>query len=153
MEDFIAEYQLISDDEMLRQLTQVKILSRGEPPMPMSDYRGYQLSETAFKQNFGSLLPRNPFNKRIYALFFKVALPFNCDIRDHGNVIISPLNFTILFRLISELRTLGYPSHWLCEALTNILDNKVMTTGRPPRKLPQKVADVKRSYPVPRAKA
>jgi hypothetical protein len=42
---------------------------------------------------------------------------------------------------------LGYPSHWLSEAVNNILDDKVVTSARPPWKLPMKVPDVQHDYP------
>lgn len=99
------------------------------------------------RRNFSDLLPRKPFNKWFYAIFFKLALPFNCDIRYFQVIIYAPLNFTIIFRLLCQLRLLGYPSHWLSEALTNILDDKVITSARPPWKLPMKVPDVKHDYP------
>ncbi|KAH7369665.1 hypothetical protein BKA65DRAFT_544397 [Rhexocercosporidium sp. MPI-PUGE-AT-0058] len=46
-----------------------------------------------------------------------------------------------------HLRTLGYPSYWLSEILTNIIQDNVVTTCRPPRTLRRKVVDIKREYP------
>jgi hypothetical protein len=146
MEQFVAEYQLITDDQMLEQLTQVMIVARGQAPLPMADYTAYGSFATTLKRDFGTLLPRKAFNVWFYGLFFKLALPFFCDITQFSTIVIAPLNFTILFRLLSRLRLIGYPSHWLSEVLTNIIENNVITTCRPPRKLPMDVADVNRIY-------
>jgi hypothetical protein len=154
VEEFLAEYQLITDDDMLDKLTNVTIVHRGGGPMPLADYTAYVCTSNMkapgpsdHRHKFPHLLPRTPFNKWLYGLFFKLALPFNCNIRDFTITIYAPLNLTILFRLLHQLRILGYPSHWLHEALLNILQNTVHTTARPPRTLPMRPADVARVHP------
>ncbi|KAI9645883.1 hypothetical protein NHQ30_005319 [Ciborinia camelliae] len=146
LESFLAEYQLITDTKMLQQLTSVTVLSRGMFPWPMADYTHYGVSESLHR-SFGDLLPRKPFMKWFFALFLRLAIPYNLDLRQFQSVIYSPLNLSILFRLVVHLRAIGYPSHWLSEALSNILESKVRTTARPPRKSPNSVAEVKREHP------
>jgi hypothetical protein len=150
LEHFLAEYQLISNFDMLLKLTQVKVLFAGSQPVPMADYTLYQAQWPPKPHNFRSLLPRKAFCKRLYGLFFKLALPMPSDMLEFLVIIHSPLNLTILFRLISQLRKIGYPSHWLSEILINILENKVITTSRLPRSLPVRIEDIKQDYPEKR---
>ena len=149
IETFLSEYQLIPDGATLQKLTQVNILGKPPPehPMPMVNYTYYMWSQPSSTFVYPDLLPRKAFNKWFYALFFRLALPFNQNIADTPKIIISPLNLTIIFRLISHTCALGYPSHWLSEALANIIENKVVTTGRPPRKKPLRAEDVRREHP------
>ncbi|TVY92831.1 hypothetical protein LAWI1_G006042 [Lachnellula willkommii] len=145
--DYLSEYQLITDDKMLLQLAQTIILIRENKdfPWPMADYTYYTwLGPDA--HSYPNLLPRKAFTKWFYGLFFRWALPFNQNPRIVSEIILSPLNLTILFRLIPHLCTLGYPAHWLSEVLTNIITNNVITTARPPRTKPMRPADVKRKH-------
>ncbi|TGO17142.1 hypothetical protein BTUL_0020g00270 [Botrytis tulipae] len=145
VESFLAEYQLITDTKMAQQLTSVTVLSRGEEPWPMTNYIDYGLSKPFLRQ-FGGLLSRKPFMKWFYALFFRFAIPYNSDLNMPTTIIISPLTLTIIFRLVAHLRSIGYPSDWMSEALLNILENKVYTTARPPRHSPNLVTEVKREH-------
>ncbi|KAA8567589.1 hypothetical protein EYC84_008064 [Monilinia fructicola] len=147
LESFLAEYQLITDTKMLQQLTSVTVLSRGTPPWPMASYANYGISGSLL-QSFEKLLPRKAFMKWFNALFFRLAIPYNLDLYNFGSIIYSPLTLSIVFRLIVHLRMIGYPSHWLSEALFNILENKVHTTARPPRRSPNPVIEVKREHPA-----
>lgn len=145
--DYLSEYQLITDDKMLLQLAQTVILIRENKdfPWPMAYYTYYTWSGPN-AHSYPDLLPRKAFTKWFYGLFFRWALPFNQNPRIVAEIILSPLNLTILFRLIPHLCTLGYPAHWLSEILTNIITNNVITTARPPRTKPMRPADVKRKY-------
>ncbi|TGO30529.1 hypothetical protein BPAE_0005g01250 [Botrytis paeoniae] len=130
---------------MAQQLTSVTVLSRGEEPWPMANYIDYGLSKP-FLREFGGLLSRKLFMKWFYALFFRLAIPYNSDLNVSATITFSPLNLTIIFRLIAHLRSIGYPSHWISEALSNILESKVYTTARPPRHSPNPVTEVKREH-------
>ncbi|TGO71146.1 hypothetical protein BELL_0614g00050 [Botrytis elliptica] len=145
VESFLAEYQLITDTKIAQQLTSVTVLSRGEEPWPMANYIDYGSSKPFLRQ-FGGLLSRKPFMKWFYALFFRLAIPYNSDLNMSATVIFSPLTLTIIFWLIAHLRSIGYPSHWMSEALLNSLKNKVYTTARPPRHSPNPVTEVKREH-------
>jgi hypothetical protein len=148
VEDYLSEYQLIPDDVALAALSQVAILIRENPdlPYPLADYTFYLWSQPNLKHEFSSLLSRKAFSKWFYGLFFRLALPYYQDLTQHMKIIFSPLNLTILFRLTTHLHTLGYPSHWLSELLNSIIENKVITTVRPPRTKPMRPADVRREY-------
>jgi hypothetical protein len=147
--DYISEYQLIPDDDTLYKLAQVAILVRKNNAMtyPLADYTFYTWAHPNPRHVFSALFPRKPFTKWFYAMFFKLAIPLGHDVVAHMKIIYSPLNLTILFRLIAQLHRLGYPAHWLSEPLQNIIENKIVTTCRPPRKKPMRAADVKREYP------
>jgi hypothetical protein len=139
---------MITDRKMLKKLTQVEVLYDGEPPWPMAYYTKYRLCGASLDQPFNELLPRPAFNKWFYGLFFRLALPFNLQLQDHRNIITSPLTLTVIFHLIGRLRTLGYPSHWMSENLSLILENKVVSTCRPPRSSPSSITDVERNHPM-----
>lgn len=115
MTNSFAEYQLITSDSMLRKLTQVKIPHKGSGDyLPLLSYLWYQWDPSAFnifKQNFSSPLGREEFNKWLYGLFFKLALPSYRDYSDRSAVILTPLNVTTFFRMLIHLHTRGYPSH------------------------------------------
>jgi hypothetical protein len=149
VEDYLSEYNLIPDTAILKQLCQVAVLVRDDQsfPFPLAQYTSYNWSQLNPEHEFSSLLPRKAFTKWFYALFFKLAIPFGHEITISTQIIYSPLNLTILFRLIVHLHALGYPSHWMSEPLKNIIEDNVKTTARPPRKKPMRAADVKRSYP------
>jgi hypothetical protein len=99
VEEFLAEYQLITDDDMLDKLTNVTIVHRGGGPMPLADYTAYVCTSNMkapgpsdHRHKFPHLLPRTPFNKWLYGLFFKLALPFNGNITDFTITIYAPLH-------------------------------------------------------------
>jgi hypothetical protein len=153
VEDFLAEYQYIPDEPTLEQLTMVSIMDRPNPiySYPMTHYTHYTHLGGPFELTnhaFVDLLPRKPFTKWFFGVFFRLALPFNQNNSPSNGIILSPLNLTILFRLISYLSTIGYPSHWLSECLENVIENKVVTTARPPRTKPMRPADVQRNCPA-----
>ncbi|CZR68941.1 uncharacterized protein PAC_18842 [Phialocephala subalpina] len=148
VEEYFSEYQLIPDEDTLKALTQVAVLQRGNPayPCPLSDYTIYVWCQPNIKHGFSCLLPRKAFTKWFYGLFFRLALPYEQDLLQNSKIIFSPLNFTILLRLITHLHILGYPSHWMSDVLNNIIESKVTTTARPPRTKPMRPADVRREY-------
>ena len=153
-EHYLTEYQLVTDTNMLAQLFGIRILQRGEPdefsflpsPIPLANYVYWQQPMKG-RLKFGFLLPRKDFNRWFYALFFRLLLPMNTDIRMYHMIVLSPLNITILFRLMIHLQRIGYPSHWLAEVLSNILEDKVTSTCRPPRTTPLQIKDVLKDHP------
>ncbi|CAG8971364.1 hypothetical protein HYALB_00006913 [Hymenoscyphus albidus] len=167
IEAFLAEYQCITSESQLMQLTNVAIVDKGPDdslalPHPMSQMFGPDMAGLMHgmpmagyisytyvghkPQPFQRLLAKKPFMKWIYAQFFRLVLPFNVDISFVSGIIFSPLNITTFFHLLIQLRSLGYPSHWLSEALTNILTNKVLTTCRPPRATPTSPQAITRTH-------
>ncbi|KAJ8067787.1 hypothetical protein OCU04_003385 [Sclerotinia nivalis] len=148
IEAFLADYQCITDKEMLRQLTGVSVVNEPlkDTIFPLIGYNWYTPALPIFQGDWSVMLPRNDFQKWFYALFFRLALPYNVDIIDIPKIIFSPLNLTILFRLIDQLRSLHYPSHWMSEILLNIIENKVVTNCRPPRISPNPVSALKQQH-------
>ncbi|KAF4632283.1 hypothetical protein G7Y89_g5844 [Cudoniella acicularis] len=147
--DYLSEYQLITNDSQLQQLAQVRIRIRenNEITWPMADYSYYVWAQ-ASPNSFSQLMPRAEFTKWFYGLFFRLTLPFQQQLLPYYEVIFSPLNLTILFRLIPHMVSLGYPAHWLSEVLNNIISNHVLTTARPPRTKPMRAIDIDRPHPL-----
>ncbi len=147
VEDYLSDYNQIPDTGTFDSLAQVQVLIRENTAMayPMTDYTFYAWSK-AGPHTFSSLLPRKKFTKWLYALFFRLALPMTLNLMRNMEIIISPLNLCVLLRLLTQLRSFGYPSHWLSEPLLNIIRNTMNTTARPPRTKPMRPADVRREY-------
>lgn len=117
IESFLADYQCITDKEMLRQLTGVSVINEPlkDTIFPLIGYNWYTPALPIFHDDWSVMLPRNDFQKWFYALFFRLALPYKVNILDVSKIIFSPLNLTILFRLMDQLRSLHYPSHWMSD--------------------------------------
>ena len=148
---------MITDCSMLEKLMQATFFEQRKyptEPWPLDNYQVFARS-TSQALGFTDLLPRDDFNKWFYALFFKIALPMNWEEQHNCPAgasdtckILSPLNLTVLFRLLSHLSSVGYPAHWLVEIITNLLSDKVVTTGRPPRESPLTIKSAKRQHPA-----
>lgn len=145
----MADYQCITDRMMLTQLTGVHIIPKGSEnmslitPLPLNEYNYYRPSAPVFKDDWLAMLPRDDFQKWFYALFFRLALPYNVSLDHSAGSIFSPLNLTVLFRLMDQLRSLYYPSHWMSEILMKIVENKVVSSCRPPRTTSTSIAALK----------
>ena len=115
----------------------------------MCDYIRWQKIK-AKPHSFSLLLSRPALTKWLYALFLKLAIPFYRPPEDWMQLIYTPLNLTIFLRLLTQLRDIGYPSHWLTDILANILENDVVTTARPPETYPLKIDEAHSEHPLKR---
>lgn len=88
--------------------------------------------------------------KWLFALVFKITLPVNRDGVAFHELILSPLNATVIFRILIHLQHVGYPSHWLSDFLDGILSNNVVTSARPPKTSSLTIAESKKDNPVKR---
>lgn len=92
-----------------------------------------------------SLHPRAFFQRWLFALFFKIVLPAEQSSHDwYRGIINSPLNLTMIFRVLVILHGVGYPSHWLSEAIEQVLEDKVTTSARPPQSSPLTIEEVQK---------
>lgn len=114
--------------------------------LPLIKYNPYSREALDSQDAWSALLPQVEFQKWFYSLFFRIALPHNVNIAKTHEIILSPLNLTVMFRLITQPRDFGYPSHWMSGILDNIIENKVIATCRPPRATPITVSALKRQY-------
>jgi hypothetical protein len=148
VEDYLSDYNQIPDITTLDALAQILILVRQneELPCPLADYTFYTWSKPG-PYTFYVLLPRKEFTKWFYSLFFRLALLMKIDLAMEMKIVFTPHHLCVLFRLITQLRGFGYPSHWLSEPLLNLTNNTVIATARPPRTKSMRPADVKREYP------
>ncbi|APA12848.1 hypothetical protein sscle_10g076180 [Sclerotinia sclerotiorum 1980 UF-70] len=78
IESFLADYQCITDKEMLRQLTGVSVINEPlkDTIFPLIGYNWYTPALPIFHDDWSVMLPRNDFQKWFYALFFRLALPY-----------------------------------------------------------------------------
>lgn len=143
--DYLSEYQLITSKEMLQELCDIMIFV-GENKnyvYPMADYTIYAWSNPNPQRPYSGLLERRQFIKWFYGLFFRLALPYEQNLGRTTKIIWSPLNMSIIFRLIAHLHGIRYPAHWLSEPFLNILSKTITTSARPPHKKPMRPSDLK----------
>ena len=154
---FHNEYLLAPDANTLAKLTRTAIIDQDVDSVPdpikwVLPVGGYYRWGRTGKGPlpFSSLLPRAALMKWLFALFLKITLPVNRDGFPFHELILSPLNATLIFRILIHLQHLGYPCHWLSDFLDCILSNNVLTSARPPRTSPLAIAETKKDKPVKR---
>ncbi|KAF2871213.1 hypothetical protein BDV95DRAFT_619358 [Massariosphaeria phaeospora] len=96
----------------------------------------------------GGLLTREETETWLYGLFLKIALPTHRPNWNHMELVYSPLNLSMFFRILSTLFANGYPAHWLADILVTIATNRMQTTTRPPRSCPLDIAETKKIHPL-----
>ncbi|KAK3080588.1 hypothetical protein LTS18_015033 [Coniosporium uncinatum] len=135
---FTNEYLLTDEPE--------PVMPNGKPFLPMMDYQEWQLLHGGERWAYPLLHPRRKTEQWLYRHFFKLVLSYP---RPRGglSLMYAPLNVIMFFRLLAKLHHLGYPAHWLSEALASILQDDVRTTGRPPRSSPVTFAETKSEFP------
>ncbi|KAF7949019.1 hypothetical protein EAE96_008195 [Botrytis aclada] len=134
MNDFLSEYQLITSEKMLEQLTGP---IDSVPPAKQMKAR----------------ISREDLKRWLHGLFFRLAVPKTSDhryITDNNDMVYSPLSLTILFRQVGHLHCLGYPAHWLSEILVPLLEDAGMlnTNVRPPSYVPLRPDHVDVKHPI-----
>ena len=159
LESFNNEYVMITKPEHLAKLLRTRYGFNFEDPdnvggidrFRMTDYHAWK-PVLGKPYTFDKLLARAAFNKWVYGMFLKIALP---AIRDHhrfhgqSEMIYSPYNTTIIFRLLSHLVVgIGYPAHWATTILVNILTDNVHTSARPPITNPLEISEVNANQPL-----
>lgn len=115
--------------------------------MPMSNYFHWQ-SSSKNPLAFASLLPRASLMKWLWALLLKTILPVDRSSYHLYDLILSPMNTTLIFRILIHLRHIGYPSHWLSDFLAHILSNMAVTSARPPKTSPLDIEESTRDNPM-----
>ncbi|KAK5939947.1 hypothetical protein PMZ80_007365 [Knufia obscura] len=115
---------------------------------PMGDYQMFKpLSNT--DRGYDQLLSKTQLTQWLFALFFKLAMPAKRG-HDHvfGNsaMVLAPLSMSMYLRLLIHLHSVGYPAHTLASILSDILENRVRTTSRPPTRSPLRPEEASRSH-------
>ena len=67
----------------------------------------------------------------IHSSFFRLALPVHNRSSHLPQTIREPLTISSLFRVLTRLHEVGYPGHWLSEALEPLLSDTLVTRARP----------------------
>ena len=117
--------------------------------VPMANYFHWQ-SSSKRSLAFGSLLPRASLMKWLWALLLKTILPVNRSGYHFHDLIFSPMNTTLIFRILIHLRHIGYPSHWLSDFLAQTLSNITVTSARPPKTCPLDIEESTCDNPMTR---
>ena len=115
--------------------------------VPVADYFHWK-SNSKSPLAFASLLPRASLMKWLWALLLKTILPVNRSECHFYKLILSPLNTTLIFRILIHFRHLGYPSHWLSDFLAQILSNTAVISARPPKTCPLDIEESTRKNPI-----
>jgi hypothetical protein len=151
IEEYLTEYMGESQNETLLKLMKVKLVTNVPVPTEKEtftlDHYLYWAQRDERKWKFSELLDRARLEKWLYTLTFKITIPYTRLPWDWRSLIYSPLNVTIIFRLLIHLYDLGYPAHWLGSFLSSVLAGEVMTSARPPRSCPLSTAELKASRP------
>lgn len=136
------EYLGISSESDLESVFQTRLGEHdGIEPAPLGSYANWHHSQKK-SLPFPKLMPRARLEVWLYRMFLKIAIPVPRQIKDM-ELIYSPLNLTVLFRLVQHLSEAGYPSHWLSQVLANIMSGTITTNTRPPKSNPLKLREVK----------
>jgi len=116
----------------------------------LSDYTRWCRSSIS-QFDYAALLPRASLQRWLCALFFKITLPVNrLDAQPSSLRVYSPINLTIFVRVFMHLKQLGYPAHWLSEVLEQLLEDRVITSARPPQTSPLKISEAQKEMPMKR---
>jgi hypothetical protein len=115
---------------------------------PFDRMNYYGLQHTPSTSELSDLYSREQMEKWLYALNMKVALPTPRPSHNDMELVYSPLNLSIFFRVLSTVHKNGYPAHWLADILSTILNNRVSTTARPPRTYPLRISETKKALPT-----
>lgn len=163
IDHFHSEYMLASNTVDIFKLTQVQNVQRNAlvefpPEMPFAPSMiGYKTwcRATMCSLEYEVLLPRAAMDHWLFAHFFKMVHPvaYNLTETPLATMVISPLNLTHFFCLLMHLCEVGYPVHWLADVLRRILDNRIVTTARPPRTRPLLPEEAAQVYPAARFSA
>jgi hypothetical protein len=76
---------------------------------------------------YENLLSRAELSRFLFSQFFVLSLPLK------GNATSASANLTYFFDLLVHLHSIGYPAHWLADALAKILGDGVNASPSPPR--------------------
>ncbi|KAI1869257.1 uncharacterized protein JN550_005887 [Neoarthrinium moseri] len=149
-QQFLAEYTLLGDTKSIEDNFRVQL--RDDSPsfmdweeMEMSDYTNWTKVAPATLSP-ANRMSRSELESFIHRHLLKVLLPYPRD-PDDIDCVYTPLNPTIIFRLVAHLHYVGYPAHWLSDILERILQGTVATTVRAPRQAVEDPGSVSQSYP------
>lgn len=145
-EEFHSEYMAVADLNALFKFTQMQMTGREEGDNFIGSMSGYIDWRRARMGAFAyeMLVSRAELFRFVVLHFLKIALPCGRSMSDteFTHFIFPTLNLTNIFRLTIHLHEIGYPSHWLADILTRILDDQLTTSARPPRTHPVQSSEI-----------
>lgn len=119
-----------NDSTTLYKTTQTQtILKKSQygSPLPSNEYLLEMRRDRLAPFPYEQLLSRAELSRFLSSQFFKLALPAR------ANATSASANLTYFFDLLIHLHSIGYPAHWLADALAKILGDGVNASPSPPR--------------------
>lgn len=157
-DQFQAEYLLMSGKKriadhfhVVRKADEVReMLGAGvaRPGISAFAMEGYFVWEPAPTKAlpFNQIMKREQFETWIYGHFIKTCLPCPRPLYSDRPVY-SPLNVTIIFRLLEHLIKVGYPTHWMSDIVASICDGRITTRARPSRTIVMRLSELAEKHP------
>ncbi|TIA18147.1 hypothetical protein D6C80_03603 [Aureobasidium pullulans] len=152
-ERFLTEYTLLTDVTSVEKHFSVKLREDssslqnwGSDALELQDYTMWTVGSSKPLRG-DQLMSREANEKYFQAHLLKICLPYPRSIHVTNTGVRSPLNITVLFRLIGQFHKIGYPAHWLSEVLGNLLEGTIMTNARAPRKEVLTIKEAQKTYP------
>ncbi|THZ64282.1 hypothetical protein D6C86_02622 [Aureobasidium pullulans] len=152
-ERFLTEYTLLTDVTSVEKHFSVKLREDssslrnwGSDALELQDYTMWTVGPSKSLRG-DQLISREANEKYFQAHLLKICLPYPRSIHVTNTGVRSPLNITVLFRLIGQFHKIGYPAHWLSEVLGNLLEGTIMTNARAPRKEVLTIKEAQKTYP------
>jgi hypothetical protein len=151
-ERFLSEYTLLTSVKNVEQCFNVKLRQYspsltdwGSTALELSDYTMWTAGSSKPLRR-GELMARHLTENYFQAHLLKICLPFPRTKWSTSFDVRSPLNPTLLFRLIIHFHKMGYPAHWLSDILGNMLEGIITTTTRAPRQQAMTTKEACKTY-------
>lgn len=152
-EHLLTEYTLLTNVKSVEQCFGVKLRQDspsltdwGSAALELSDYTMWT-AEFSKRLRRGELMARSMTENFFQAHLLKVYLPYPRTKYCTSYDVRTPLNPTVLFRLLIHFHKMGYPAHWLSEILGNMLEGVITTMSRAPSQMVMTVKEALKSHP------
>lgn len=120
-----------NDSVTLYKVTQMQAILKksqyGPPHSPSNEYLLEMRRDRLAPFPYEHLLSRAELSRFLFSQFFKLALPS----KEYSTS--ASANLTYFFNLLIHLHSIGYPAHWIADALAKILGDGVNASPSPPR--------------------
>ncbi|KAF2019225.1 hypothetical protein BU24DRAFT_489229 [Aaosphaeria arxii CBS 175.79] len=116
------------------------------PETPFVGWKYWAVQPSHRSRELPKLISRSDMENWVYGLFMKIVLATHSPDNNDIEQIYSPLNISILFRILHTVWSTKYPAHWLADILATILNNQVRTTARPARSYPLSIKQTEKTF-------
>lgn len=119
------------DSVTLHKVTQMQTIPKksqyGSSHPPLNEYLLEMRRERLAPFPYEHLLSRAELSRFLFSEFYSLAWPFR------GNSTSASAGLTYFFDLLIHLHSIGYPAHWIADALAKILGDGINASPSPPR--------------------